>query len=92
MDPELMLLDEPTQGMSAEDVEHVTALIKRVSANRTTIMVEHNMQVVATIADTITVLERGEIIDSGNYEQISHNPRVVEAYTGTADAILGAPL
>ncbi len=59
MDPKLMLLDEPTQGMGHEDVERVTALIKKVSANRTVLMVEHNMNVVATIADTITVLQRG---------------------------------
>jgi branched-chain amino acid transport system ATP-binding protein len=91
MDPELMLLDEPTQGMGAEDVERVTALIKRVSERRTTLMVEHNMKVVATIADTITVLQRGQIIDSGSYEQVSRNPRVVEAYTGSADAMPDAP-
>jgi branched-chain amino acid transport system ATP-binding protein len=91
MDPELMLLDEPTQGMGAEDVERVTALIKRVSAKRTTLMVEHNMKVVATIADTITVLQRGQILDSGSYERVSRNPRVVEAYTGSAGAPQGAP-
>ncbi len=62
MDPELMLLDEPTQGMGQEDVERVTALISQVAANRTVLMVEHNMSVVSTIADTITVLQRGQII------------------------------
>jgi branched-chain amino acid transport system ATP-binding protein len=90
MDPALLLLDEPTQGMGHEDVERVTALIKKVSATRTTLMVEHNMKVVSTIADTITVLQRGSIIDSGSYAQVSRNPLVMEAYTGSADADLGA--
>ena len=90
MDPVLMLLDEPTQGMGAEDVERVTALIARVSANRTTLMVEHNMRVVATIADTITVLQRGQIIASGPYAEVSRNPLVVEAYMGTDASMLGA--
>ena len=90
MDPELMLLDEPTQGMGHEDVDRVTALIKKVSANRTTLMVEHNMKVVATIADTITVLQRGRIIDSGSYAQVSRNPLVMEAYTGSADSESGS--
>jgi branched-chain amino acid transport system ATP-binding protein len=89
MDPELMLLDEPTQGTGHEDVERVTALIKKVSANRTTLMVEHNMKVVATIADTITVLQHGQIIDSGSYAKVSRNPLVVEAYMGSTDAELG---
>jgi branched-chain amino acid transport system ATP-binding protein len=86
MDPELLLLDEPTQGMGHEDVERVTALIKKVSADRTTLMVEHNMKVVSTIADTLTVLQRGRILDSGPYAQVSRNPLVMEAYTGAADA------
>jgi branched-chain amino acid transport system ATP-binding protein len=89
-DPELLLLDEPTQGMGREDIERVTALIKRVSVDRTVLMVEHNMKVVATIADTITVLQRGQIIASGIYADVSRNPLVIEAYTGTADAQLGA--
>jgi branched-chain amino acid transport system ATP-binding protein len=89
MDPQLMLLDEPTQGMGHEDVDRVTALIKKVSANRTTLMVEHNMKVVSTIADTITVLQRGQIIDSGSYAQVSRNPLVMEAYTGSTESSLG---
>ncbi len=88
MDPELMLLDEPTQGMGHEDVERVTQLIKRVAANRTVLMVEHNMNVVAEIADTITVLARGEVIAEGPYDQVSGNPRVLEAYMGSAEAEL----
>lgn len=88
MDPELMLLDEPTQGMGHEDVEVVTALIKRVSAGRTVLMVEHNMSVVSSIADRITVLQRGAILAEGAYDEVSSNPQVMEAYMGTADASL----
>ena len=84
MEPELMLLDEPTQGMGHEDVDNVTALIKKASADRTVLMVEHNMNVVATIADTITVLQRGRIIADGSYAQVSNNPLVIEAYMGSA--------
>jgi branched-chain amino acid transport system ATP-binding protein len=86
MDPELMLLDEPTQGMGHEDVDRVTALIKQASANRTILMVEHNMHVVSKIADTITVLQRGQIIASGTYAEVSRDPLVIEAYMGSADA------
>jgi len=88
MEPELMLLDEPTQGMGHEDVDRVTALIKKVSANRTILMVEHNMNVVAKIADTITVLQRGQVIAEGPYEVVSKNPQVLEAYMGSAEAEL----
>jgi branched-chain amino acid transport system ATP-binding protein len=84
MEPELMLLDEPTQGMGHEDVGKVTALIQRASAGRTVLMVEHNMKVVASIADTITVLQRGRIIATGPYSEVSKNPLVIEAYMGTA--------
>jgi branched-chain amino acid transport system ATP-binding protein len=85
MQPELMLLDEPTQGMGHEDVERVTQLIKKVSANRTILMVEHNMSVVASIADTISVLQRGQVIAEGPYAVVSQNPQVLEAYMGSAD-------
>ena len=90
MGPQLMLLDEPTQGMGREDVERVTHLIRRVAANRTVLMVEHNMKVVATIADTITVLQRGSIIASGGYAAVSRDPQVMEAYMGTAAGEFGA--
>jgi branched-chain amino acid transport system ATP-binding protein len=88
MNPDLMLLDEPTQGMGHEDVERVTQLIKKVAANRTVLMVEHNMNVVATIADTISVLQRGQVIAEGPYEVVSRNPQVLEAYMGSADVEL----
>jgi branched-chain amino acid transport system ATP-binding protein len=83
MEPELMLLDEPTQGMGHEDVDTVTALIKRAAADRTVLMVEHNMNVVATIADTITVLQHGRIIADGSYAEVSQNPLVKQAYMGS---------
>lgn len=83
MDPELMLLDEPTAGMGHEDVDRVTQVIRRVAKGRTVLMVEHNMSVVAGISDTITVLQRGSILAEGPYAEVSKNPQVVEAYMGT---------
>jgi branched-chain amino acid transport system ATP-binding protein len=88
MDPKLMLLDEPTQGMGHEDVELVTQLIKKVAANRTVLMVEHNMNVVSSIADTITVLARGAVIAEGPYALVSKNPQVLQAYMGSEDVEL----
>ena len=88
MDPELMLLDEPTQGMGHEDVDRVTQLIQKVSAGRTILMVEHNMNVVSSIAHTITVLQRGAVLAEGPYAEVSNNPQVMEAYMGTTDGQL----
>jgi branched-chain amino acid transport system ATP-binding protein len=83
MEPELMLLDEPTQGMGHEDVHRVTALIKKVSSGRTILMVEHNMSVVSGICDRISVLQRGAVLAEGSYAEVSSNPQVMEAYMGT---------
>ena len=88
MDPKMMLLDEPTQGMGHEDVELVTQLIRKVAANRTVLMVEHNMNVVASIADTITVLARGAVIAEGPYARVSRDPQVLQAYMGSEDVEL----
>jgi branched-chain amino acid transport system ATP-binding protein len=88
MDPELMLLDEPTQGMGHEDVHRVTELIKKVSAGRTILMVEHNMKVVSGICDKISVLQRGAMLAEGTYQQVSTNAQVMEAYMGTEAAVL----
>jgi branched-chain amino acid transport system ATP-binding protein len=82
LDPQMMLLDEPTAGMTHADVERITALIKRVSANRTVLMVEHNLSVVSTLSDWITVLQRGEILAEGDYASVSKDPQVIEAYLG----------
>ncbi len=84
MEPELMLLDEPTAGMGHEDVDRVKNLIKEVAAGRTVLMVEHNMSVVSGISDTITVLARGAVLAEGSYAQVSSNSAVMEAYMGTA--------
>ena len=88
MDPELMLLDEPTQGMGLEDVDRIRQLIRKVAAQRTVLMVEHNMQVISSLADTITVLQRGAVLAEGPYAEVSRNPAVMEAYMGSADAEL----
>jgi branched-chain amino acid transport system ATP-binding protein len=84
MQPMVMLLDEPTQGMGHEDVDRVTGLIEKVAKGRTVLMVEHNMKVVASIAHTISVLQRGSILAEGTYAEVSSNPQVIEAYMGTA--------
>ncbi len=84
LEPELMLLDEPTQGMGHEDIGRVTELIQRVSANRTILMVEHNLSVVENLSDTITVLQRGSVLAEGSYETVSQNPQVLEAYVGVS--------
>jgi branched-chain amino acid transport system ATP-binding protein len=84
LDPELVLLDEPTQGMGHEDVGRVTALIRKVAARRTVLMVEHNLPVVADLCHRITVLQRGSILAEGAYDEVSRDPRVLEAYIGGA--------
>ena len=82
LDPELMLLDEPTQGMGHEDVGRVVELIRKVAAQRTVLMVEHNLSVVESLSDRITVLQRGQILAEGPYATVSLDPRVLEAYVG----------
>jgi branched-chain amino acid transport system ATP-binding protein len=82
LDPELMLLDEPTQGMGHEDVDRVAELIRKVAKNRTVLMVEHNLSVVEKLSDVITVLQRGQILAEGPYAVVSQDPRVLEAYVG----------
>ena len=83
LDPELILLDEPTQGMGHEDVDRVRDLIKEVAVGRTVLMVEHNMSVVSGICDTITVLQRGSVLAEGPYAEVARNPQVIEAYMGS---------
>ena len=83
LDPELMLLDEPTAGMGHEDVERIAALIKRVAKDRTVLMVEHNLGVVASLSQRITVLARGEVLAEGDYQTVAKDPAVVAAYLGT---------
>jgi branched-chain amino acid transport system ATP-binding protein len=84
LDPVLLMLDEPTQGMGHEDVGKVVRLIRKVAASRTVLLVEHNLSVVKDLSDTITVLQRGSILAEGTYAQVSQNPEVIEAYMGSA--------
>jgi len=86
LEPELLLLDEPTAGMAQEDVERITALIGRIGRDRTILMVEHNLSVVATLSKHITVLARGKVLAEGDYASVSKNPEVVEAYIGAGHA------
>ena len=86
LDPEMMLLDEPTAGMAHDDVERIVALIRRIRAGRTILMVEHNLSVVEGLCDRITVLTRGRILAEGDYATVSKNPEVIAAYIGVADA------
>ncbi len=86
LDPEMMLLDEPTAGMGHEDVDRIAALIKKVAANRTVLMVEHNLSVVENLCSTITVLARGEVLAEGDYASVSRNPDVIQAYMGSGHA------
>ena len=86
LEPDMMLLDEPMAGMGHEDIDKIAALIKRVSANRTILMVEHNLNVVANLSDTITVLTRGQVLAEGDYATVSKNPEVRQAYMGAGDA------
>jgi branched-chain amino acid transport system ATP-binding protein len=83
LDPEVLLLDEPMAGMGVEDIQRTSALIRRVAKDRTVLMVEHNLSVVADLSDRITVLARGEVLAEGSYAEVSSNPQVVEAYMGT---------
>ena len=86
LDPELILLDEPIAGLGHEDIGPVTRLIAEVAKQRTVLMVEHNMKVVAELCDRITVLQAGEVLAEGSYDEVSQDPRVREAYVGGAHA------
>jgi branched-chain amino acid transport system ATP-binding protein len=83
LEPEMMLLDEPMAGLGHEDIGRITELIRAAAKGRTVLMVEHNMNVVASLSDRITVLARGEVLAEGPYEDVSKNPAVIEAYVGT---------
>ena len=86
LDPRLLLLDEPTAGMGLEDVERMIALIRRIRAGRTVVLVEHNMGVVSELADRVTVLQQGSILAEGTYAEVRDNPRVIDAYLGQTHA------
>jgi branched-chain amino acid transport system ATP-binding protein len=82
----MLLLDEPMAGMGHEDIDRISALIKSVAADRTVLMVEHNLSVVANLSDRITVLTRGRVLAEGDYEKVSADPLVREAYLGVGHA------
>jgi branched-chain amino acid transport system ATP-binding protein len=86
LDPEMMLLDEPMAGMGHEDIDKIAALIKRISAKYTILMVEHNLSVVANLSDIITVLTRGQVLAQGHYSELTKDERVKEAYLGAGHA------
>ena len=91
LEPTMMLLDEPTAGMAHEDVDRIVALVKRVAAGRTVLLVEHNLKVVSGLCDTITVLARGSVLAEGDYAAVSRNPEVIAAYLGTEAESVGVP-
>jgi branched-chain amino acid transport system ATP-binding protein len=86
LEPKLLLLDEPTAGMGIEDVDRIIALVKRVQEGRTVVLVEHNMGVVGSLADRVTVLQYGSVLAEGPYEAVRQDPRVITAYLGEAHA------
>ena len=86
LDPEILLLDEPTSGLSHEDIARISKLIQTVARGRSVLMVEHNLSVVADLSDIITVLQRGEVLAEGTYDEVSRNDKVIEAYLGTGHA------
>ncbi|MDO9112086.1 MAG: hypothetical protein Q7U40_15610, partial [Desulfatirhabdiaceae bacterium] len=83
LEPDMLLIDEPMSGMAREDIGRISDLIRQVAAERTVLMVEHNLSVVADLSDTITVLHNGQILAEGTYDQVSADPQVIEAYMGT---------
>ncbi len=86
LEPQMLLLDEPMAGMAQEDIERISQLIRRIARGRTILMVEHNLSVVSSLSDTITVLARGKVLAEGDYDAISRDERVIEAYIGAAHA------
>jgi branched-chain amino acid transport system ATP-binding protein len=87
LDPRLLLLDEPTAGMGIEDVDRTIALVKQVAEGRTVVLVDHNMHVVGSLADTVTVLQSGQVLAEGPYEQVRQDDRVIEAYLGQSQDV-----
>jgi branched-chain amino acid transport system ATP-binding protein len=84
LDPKLLLLDEPTAGMGLEDVDRTIELVKQVSSGRSVVFVDHNMHVVGSLADTVTVLQSGQVLAEGTYDQVRNDERVITAYLGQA--------
>jgi branched-chain amino acid transport system ATP-binding protein len=87
LEPRVLLLDEPTAGMGAEDVQRTVELVERVRAGRTVVLVEHNMSVVGQLADRVSVLQAGKVLAEGGYAQVRADGRVIAAYLGDADGV-----
>jgi branched-chain amino acid transport system ATP-binding protein len=85
LDPRVMLLDEPTAGMGIEDVDRTIELVRRIAAGRTVVFVDHNMHVVGSLADRVTVLQQGKVLAEGAYDEVRNDERVITAYLGEAD-------
>ena len=83
LDPQIMLLDEPMAGMGVEDVAVISEVIREAARDKTVVMVEHNLKVVKDLCERITVLQRGEVLADGSYDEISENPQVRSAYMGS---------
>ena len=86
LEPKLLLLDEPTAGMSLEDVDRTIELVLSISAGRTVVFVDHNMHVVGSLANRVTVLQQGEILVEGTYDEVRKDEKVIAAYLGQAHA------
>ena len=82
MDPQVLLLDEPTAGMGREDVDRTIALVRQIASGRTVVFVDHNMHVVGSLADHVTVLMAGEVLARGTYDEVRNDDRVISAYLG----------
>ena len=86
LEPEMLLLDEPTAGMGGEDIARTAQLIREIAQQRSVLLVEHNLSVVKDLSDTITVLQRGRVLAEGDYHEVANDPKVIEAYLGAGDA------
>ena len=84
LDPRLLLLDEPTAGMGVEDIDRTIELVKAIAVDRTVIFVDHNMHVVGSLADRVTVLQAGSVLATGTYDEVRADERVISAYLGAA--------
>jgi branched-chain amino acid transport system ATP-binding protein len=84
LEPSLLLLDEPTAGMGLEDVDRTITLVKELAKGRTVVFVDHNMHVVGSLSDQVTVLQQGQILAQGSYEEVRMDEKVITAYLGQA--------
>jgi len=82
--PRLLLLDEPTAGMSPDETERMTRLLESLPRDVTLLIIEHDMDVVSSLADRVTVLHVGEVLAEGTFDEIKHHPKVYEVYLGSA--------